>query len=1061
MHLLDGMNFRSIGPAGMSGRVTSIDAVHSNPDIIYIGTASGGLWKTESGGIHWEPLFDEQPLSSIGAVAIDQSNPALIWAGTGEGNPRNSHTSGAGIYKSLDGGRSWNLMGLEKTKTIHRIIIHPNNPNVVYAAALGAAWGTNPERGVFKTMDGGKTWKKILYINDSTGAADLVMDPSNPNKLLVAMWEHLRQPWFFTSGGKGSGLYVTHDGGESWQERTDKDGLPKGNLGRIGLAIAPSRPNVVYALVEAKKTGLYRSDDGGFKWSLVSEKNIGNRPFYYADIYVDPKNENRIYNLYSRVSKSEDGGKTFEVLLPYSRVHPDHHAFWIHPDDPDLLINGNDGGMAISRDRGESWQFIENLPLGQFYHINIDMDVPYNIYGGMQDNGSWKGPSAVWKSGGIRNTDWQELVFGDGFDVVPNPKDSRYGYAMYQGGNVYAYDSETGKTWYIKPQSTKDKPLRFSWNAAIAQDPHSDCGLYFGSQYVHYSTDCGDSWNMISPDLTTNDSTKQRQVKSGGLTIDATKAENHTTILAIAPSPLNKEVIWVGTDDGNLQLTKDGGKNWTNLTASLPGCPKNAWMPQIEVSKHQAGEAFVVVNNYRQNDWNPYLYHTKDFGKTWIRLVNNGQVNGHVLSVVQDPTVPNLLFMGTEQGLYFSINYGKRWIKWKKEFPSVPVRDMKIHPREGDLVLGTFGRAAFVLDDLEPLRQLAREGISMLDQPFKLFAAPDAIMAEYHSAAGVRFPADAHYKGANKWSGAMISCYVKEVKKDEKKEEGKKAEEKDGKGQKKGKGKEKAEEEKEGEKAKDEKGKAKKKDKKIQVFVLDQEGDSIRRFTVTPDTGINRFSWGMRMKGEHWPSYKMAKKDEEREPGGPRVKPGKYQVVGIYQGHRDSIWLTVKPDPRLPYSESAWDAQYKWTKRHMKNIKMAYEGTQRMLEARKVIGQVNGQLTHVEDSIAKPIRKEGKELNDSIKVMLEWFMLPENFVGYDHVSEPITSLLGNASQFVGGKEGDLQPNAQQAVVRAEKAVQEAVQKINAFFETDWKTYRQHVEAVERPLFEDYKPVETE
>lgn len=421
---LHGLKARSIGPAGMSGRVTAIDVVQKNPSIIYVGTASGGLWKTTSGGIDWKPIFDTMKVASIGAIAIDQNIPDVIWVGTGEGNPRNSQTSGNGIYKSLDGGKTWIHLGLENSRNIHRIIIDPRNSDVVYAGVQGSAFGDSDERGVFKTTDGGKTWQKILYVNERTGIADLVMDPSNPNKLFAAMWEFRREPWFFTSGGKGSGLYVTFDGGKTWTKKTDKDGLPSGELGRIGIAIARSNPEIVYALIEAKVNALYKSTDGGFNWFKVSDKNIGDRPFYYAEIYVDPKNENRIYNIYTQVSVSEDGGKTFNILI--SKIHPDHHAFYIHPENPNFLIDGNDGGLAISYDRGKTWRFVENLPVAQFYHINVDNDFPYNVYGGLQDNGSWKGPSRVFNYLGISNFDWQEVGFGDGFDVLPDPDDSRF-----------------------------------------------------------------------------------------------------------------------------------------------------------------------------------------------------------------------------------------------------------------------------------------------------------------------------------------------------------------------------------------------------------------------------------------------------------------------------------------------------------------------------------------------------------------------------------------------------------------------------------------------------------
>ncbi|MEL7531612.1 MAG: hypothetical protein AAFN10_09905, partial [Bacteroidota bacterium] len=605
--LLENWKARSIGPAGMSGRVTTIDVLRDNPAVIYIGTASGGLWKSESGGIKWKPLFDEEIVASIGALAIAPSNPDIIWVGTGEGNPRNSQSSGFGVYRSLDGGESWEAMGLENTRNVHRVIIHPDNPDIVWIGAQGSAWGDHPERGVYKTTDGGKTWRKVLYMNERTGIADLVQDPQNPNKLIAAMWEFRRWPWSFKSGGEGSGLYVSHDGGESWTKRTDADGLPKGELGRMGLAIAPSNPKIVYAIIEAKKNGFYRSTDGGKNWKLVNGKDeIGNRPFYYSDIFVDPVNENRIYSLYSMVSLSEDGGKSFRVMIPYSGVHPDHHAWYIHPDNPNYIIEGNDGGLNISHDRGMTWRFVENLPLAQFYHINIDNEIPYNVYGGMQDNGSWRGPAYVWRSGGIRNTYWEELFFGDGFDVVPDPEDNRYGYAMSQGGSVGRYDLETRSSKSIRPTHPDGEELRFNWNAAIAQDPFDAATIYYGSQYVHKSTDRGDNWEIISDDLTTNDPEKQKQRESGGLTFDVTNAENHTSIVAIAPSPVEKELLWVGSDDGRLHITRDGGENWTDLTAKMGGLPAGSWIPQIHASNHSAGEAFIVVNNYRRNDWTPY-----------------------------------------------------------------------------------------------------------------------------------------------------------------------------------------------------------------------------------------------------------------------------------------------------------------------------------------------------------------------------------------------------------------------------------------------------------------------
>ena len=636
MDLFKNIKPRSIGPAGMSGRVAAIDVVHNEPDIIYAGTASGGLWKSESGGITWMSVFDTQRVHSIGAIAINQSNPDEVWVGTGEGNPRNSQSSGAGVYRTIDGGKTWKLMGLENTRNIHRIIIHKDNPNIVYVGAIGSAWNDSKDRGLYKTTDGGKTWEKILYANERTGVADMIVDPNNPNKMFVAMWEYRRWPWFFKSGGEGSGLHMTYDGGKTWKKLTDKEGMPNGELGRIGLAISNSNPDVVYALVESKKNALYRSDDGGSMWKKVSDKNIGGRPFYYADIAVDPSNENRIYNLFSTVSMSEDGGKTFKSLVGW-KVHLDHHFWWIHPKDPNFMIDGNDGGMAITRDKGKSWQFVENLPVAQFYHISVDMETPYNVLGGMQDNGSWRGPNTVWKNGGIRNSYWQEVAFGDGFDVLPDPNNSRYLYAMSQGGNLVYVDIETGQQRFIKPTHPDGTFLRFNWNAAIAADPFDKKVVYYGSQFVHKTADQGKNWEIISPDLTTNDPEKQNQLESGGLTYDVTQAENHTTILAITPSPVKQGVIWVGTDDGNLQLTQDGGKTWTNLASKLKGVPTGSWIAQIHASKYNDAEAYVVINNYRRGDWTPYLYRTTNYGKSWERLIDENKVWGYALSFVQDP----------------------------------------------------------------------------------------------------------------------------------------------------------------------------------------------------------------------------------------------------------------------------------------------------------------------------------------------------------------------------------------------------------------------------------------
>ncbi len=1055
LNMFKDLKARSIGPAGMSGRVTTIDVNLQNPDIIYIGTASGGVWKSESGGIDWEPIFDKEATLSIGAIAINQQNPSEIWVGTGEGNPRNSQNSGGGIYKSLDGGKTWVMMGLEGTKVIHRIYIHRDNPEIVYVGAQGSQWGPSKDRGVYRTFNGGETWEHVLYKGEEIGIADMVVDPSNPNKIIAAMWEFGRKPYTFNSGGKGSGIYISHDAGTTWKRITDKDGLPKGILGRIGLAIAPSKPNIVYALVEAKKNGLYKSTDGGNKWTKIADKNIGNRPFYYADIFVDPNNENRIFNLHSTVTKSEDGGKTFESLLPFyshSGVHPDHHAFWIHPENPNYIIEGNDGGLNISRDGGDTWDFVDNLPLAQFYHINYDMAVPYNVCGGMQDNGSWIGPSQVWKRGGIKNEDWQEVYFGDGFDVVIRPDDTRYGYAMSQGGNVGYFDKETGYVRSVKPVHPDENiKLRFNWDAAIAQNPFHNCGVYYGSQFVHKSMDCGESWEVISPDLTTNDPEKQKQGESGGLTIDATRAENFTTIIAIAPSPHDEDVIWVGTDDGNLQLTKDGGKTWTNFADKLVGCPKGSWIPQIEVSSINKGEVFVVVNNYRRNDWKPYCYHTKDYGVTWNRIANPRSIDGFVRSIVQDLEAPNLLFLGTEVGLYVSFNYGKNWQRWDNDLPHAPISDLKIHPREHDLIIGTFGRAAYVLDDIRPLRAIAQNN-SVLNQELAVFPAPDAYQAIYRSIDGARFIADGVFVGDNKRSGALLTFYAK---KEEKKEmQAPTATVK----QKKKKNKRQDAEMPAPVEKKEEK---KKKGDKIHIHVINSQGDTIRHFTTKIDsTGLHRIRWDMSQKGIRYPSYREPKKDAD-EPSGAWVKPGNYKLVFSLNDAKDSTMVQVKSDPRLPYSEADFDKRMDQIKSFENMIAKTTEAFNQLKDAQKTVDLVKKNFVNLPDSTQTQLNDRTKIVSDSIKAMIESVLVPQDYKGINREYPALSYEFWGASSFIYSSEAELTPNGRHALNHLKSKIGTFINQVNGFMGTEWKDYQNEIEAIEFPLFKEIEQVKLE
>ncbi len=1039
MDLLKDMAPRNIGPGGMSGRVTAIDVINNNPDVIYVGTASGGVWKSTSGGIKWEPIFNNEVTASIGSLAIQQSNPSVIWVGTGEGNPRNSLNGGYGIYKSLDGGKTWKSMGLENTRHIHRVIIDPTNPDIVYAAAIGSPWGEHPERGVYKTVDGGKTWNKILFANNKTGAAELVMDPSNPNKLIAALWEHKRDPWFFKSGGEGSGLFITHDGGKTWKERTEKDGLPKGELGRIGLAIAPNKPNIVYALIEAKKNALYKSIDGGVTWKKINDKSdIGNRPFYYSDIFVAPNNENRVYSVFTYVNVSQDGGKNFSQLMPAygvdNGVHPDHHSWWIHPTNGDFMIDGNDGGLNITRDGGKTWRFIGNIPVAQFYHINVDNEFPYNVYGGMQDNGSWRGPAYVWKSQGIRNSYWQEISFGDGFDVIPDKDNSRYGWSMSQQGFVSRYDWITGNNYTVKPTHVDPTiKLRFNWNAAINIDPFDNNTIYFGSQYVHKSTDKGLTWSVISSDLTTNDPEKLKQSESGGLTMDATGAENHCTILVIEPSPLEKDMLWVGTDDGRVHITTNGGDNWSDVSKNIKDLPKGSWIVQIKASNKQKGEALLVANDYRRFNFTPYVYRTTNYGKSWERIVHSNDVKSYALSIVEDPIEKNLLFLGTDDGLYISVNAGKKWTKWTAGFPTVSVKDLVIHPREHDLIIGTFGRAAWVLDNIRPLRAIAKNN-SITNQKLQLFEPSTAYLAAYQQPTGSRFGADAIYNGTNRSYGAQIPYFLTKKKKDitSKKESSVNDEEKTS-----------------------EEGQKKVSWDSITLKIYDGARLIRTLNQKAPDsTGIHKISWFMNEKGVDRPSRTLPKKKSNREPGGVTVKPGTYKLVLHYGDQSSENSIEVKSDPRLQVSEKNIEEVYTASKEVETMQQTAANAVKQLVESKNIALSFKKDLSSLDKKKFKDQIKKSKSLIKKIDTIIAIYIGKEDKrQGITRNPEVnVSQRIGTASWYTGSRKNGITTTERTLIKQAKESLQEALKKTNLFFKEDWMLYQKEMEALKTSPF---------
>ncbi|MFC1564689.1 T9SS type A sorting domain-containing protein [candidate division KSB1 bacterium] len=763
--IISNFKWREIGPANCGGRITDIEGVDSKPTTIYVGAATGGLWKTVNNGITWEPIFDDQPVASIGDIGLSKSNPDILYVGTGESNNRNSSPYGAGVYKSTDGGETWSFLGLKETNHIGRIIVHPTNPDIVYVAALGHLWGTNEDRGVFKSTNGGRTWDKVLYLDERTGVTDLDMDPRDPNILYAAAHERLRDR--FDAGdpvdqwGPKAGIYVSKDGGRNWTKSTR--GLPANELGRTALSASRSRPGVVYAMISTDKPprsgrqstgvsvgedldlevgGVFKSTDYGESWQHMNIHN--NRPSYYSQIRVDPNNHDIIWMCGSPLAYSDDGGHTVKFgSTVHGRTHIDYHAIWVDPNNSDHVLVGGDGGINITYDSGKKWDVITSIGLAQFYAISADMRKPYYVMGGLQDNGTWVGPSRARMNAGIVNDDWFPLSNADGFFVVPDPTDFNTIYYDTQGGSARRHDLRTGQGVGIRPtpprpaQGEERIRYRFDWNTPIVISPHNPYTIYIGGNFLFRSLDRGDNWTAISPDLT------------------AQINERNSAIVSIDESSLKAGLIWVGTNDGNVYMTENGGGNWTLLNNNIPGAPREYWVKRVEASHHEPGRAYVVFDGHRHDDQNPYVFMTDDFGITWKNITND-LPDGSVYVVREDYVNPDLLFAGTEFALFISLDRGETWNRFMNDFPTVPVHDLYIHPRENDLIAGTHGRGAWIVDNITPLQQLSAE---VLEKDVHLFD----VRAEVRWATTYEWGwvTDKRFYKPNPPTGSTIAYYLK------------------------------------------------------------------------------------------------------------------------------------------------------------------------------------------------------------------------------------------------------------------------------------------------------------
>lgn len=934
--ILGQLKFRQLGPAVVGGRIDDFAVVESNPDIIYVATASGGVWKTADSAISWKPIFEHNGAMSIGAIAVAQSNPSIVWVGTGEANNRQSSSWGDGVYKSMDAGATWTHMGLPDTQNIGRIEIDPRNPAVLYVAALGHLWGPNEQRGLYKTTDGGKNWTRVLFINPDTGVVDVKLDPKDPDTLFAAAYERRRTPFGFNGGGPGSALYKSADGGATWKKLTN--GLPYadgGDTGRIGVAIYRRDPAIIYAEVQHANGGLYRSEDHGDSWVKMSSADPN--PPYFSNIYIDPNNDLRIWiaalqgsGELAGVAYSQDGGKSF-VPTWGTKVHPDFHAMWINPANSNHMIIGVDGGIYATRDRGLNWEHLNDIAIGQAYQVGYDMAQPYHVCSGFQDNGSAWGPTATRNVNGILNSDWREVLVGDGFHCQPDQADSNLVYIESQDGSLLRLNWATHERANIVPQPKPGaEPYRFEWDAPIEISSHDSKTIYFGAQFLFKSTDRGDTWTTISPDLTTNADRNSMPIL-GKLPKDHILSRNYGVtwypcITRISESPVDANILWVGTQDGNLQVTRDGGKSWNNVADRVPGVPKGTYVNGIEASKLGPGAAYVVFDGHRGNDFNIYAFFTNDYGQTWQPISGNlPPATGTARVIREDPQNTNLLFLGTEFGAYLSFDRGKNWDLLASNFPKVRVDDIKIHPRDHDLIIATHGRSLWVLDNITPLEEITQSARSEMT----LFDLRPAISwRQFETSSGVE--GQHPFAAPNPPYGVMIDYSLPQATKD-----------------------------------------------KVQITILDAQGKLVRELEGTGFQGINRVQWNL-----HYPSPTPPTAEQRwaiaggfffRAAEGPLVEPGVY-TVKIAQGpNHASRTVTVSDDPSITISAQDRAA------RHLV-ITRAYDLYKSGVEGAKQLGDLKTSLTATMNSW----KSEGTTVPEAVR---------RNAEAVSHKADELSPLL--------------------------------------------------------------------